>query len=58
MASSRGSREGLFEGLDADGRLLMRTAGALETVEAADVFFTPSCEGAGDEPAARAEFLD
>ena len=41
----------ILVGLDADGRLLMRTAGALETVEAADVFFTPSCEGAGDEPA-------
>ena len=58
VAAPRGSREGIFEGLDADGRLLMRRAGALETVEAADVFLTPSCEGAGDEPAAGAESLD
>ena len=54
VAASRGSREGIFEGLDADGRLLLRAAGALETVEAADIFLTPSRDDAGDDPAARA----
>ncbi|MGD1036700.1 MAG: biotin--[acetyl-CoA-carboxylase] ligase [Roseiarcus sp.] len=58
VAGSRGSREGLFEGLDAEGRLLMRTAGALETIESADIFLMPPSDGAGDDPASRAEILD
>ena len=37
-ASSRtGVREGLFEGLDARGRLLLRDGDAIETIESADV---------------------
>ncbi len=58
VASPRGSREGLFEGLDANGRLLMRTAGGLETIEAADLFLVPPSDGAGDRAAPRAEILD
>jgi BirA family biotin operon repressor/biotin-[acetyl-CoA-carboxylase] ligase len=41
VASARETREGLFEGLDASGRLLLRTASGLEAVEAADLFLTP-----------------
>ena len=58
VAGAQGSREGVFEGLDADGRLLMRTAGALETVEAADIFLAPPADGAGGGPPPRAEILD
>jgi BirA family biotin operon repressor/biotin-[acetyl-CoA-carboxylase] ligase len=52
VAGPRGSHEGIFEGLDADGRLLMRTAGALETVEAADIFLMPKSDGSADGAAA------
>ncbi len=41
VAGARGTREGLFAGLDADGRLLLQTAGAVETIEAADLFLVP-----------------
>ncbi|MBV8472584.1 MAG: biotin--[acetyl-CoA-carboxylase] ligase [Hyphomicrobiales bacterium] len=41
VASARGTREGLFEGLDPSGRLLLRTPSGLEAVEAADLFLTP-----------------
>jgi BirA family biotin operon repressor/biotin-[acetyl-CoA-carboxylase] ligase len=58
VAGAQGSREGVFEGLDADGRLLMRTAGALETIEAADIFLAPPADGAGGGPRPRAEILD
>lgn len=34
-------REGLFEGIDATGRLLMRTERGLESVEAADLWLSP-----------------
>jgi len=46
VAGAHGTCEGTFEGLDADGRLLMRTAGALETIEAADLFLAPPSDGA------------
>jgi BirA family biotin operon repressor/biotin-[acetyl-CoA-carboxylase] ligase len=60
VAGSRGSREGIFEGLDANGRLLMRTAGALEAIESADLFLAPASDGAGDGPAPKSsiESLD
>jgi BirA family biotin operon repressor/biotin-[acetyl-CoA-carboxylase] ligase len=58
VVGPRGSREGIFEGLDANGRLLMRTAGAIETIEAADLFLTPQSADAGDDPAPRAQVLD
>jgi BirA family biotin operon repressor/biotin-[acetyl-CoA-carboxylase] ligase len=54
VEDSRGSREGIFEGVDADGRLLMRAAGVLERIEAADLFLAP----ASDDPAPRAEIFD
>jgi BirA family transcriptional regulator, biotin operon repressor / biotin---[acetyl-CoA-carboxylase] ligase len=41
LATTRGSREGRFEGLDASGRLMMRTEGGLETIEAADLILMP-----------------
>ncbi|HYA72234.1 MAG TPA: hypothetical protein VEF36_03655, partial [Roseiarcus sp.] len=58
VVGPRGSREGLFEGLDENGRLLMRTAGAIETIEAADLFLTPQSAGAGDDRAPHARILD
>jgi BirA family transcriptional regulator, biotin operon repressor / biotin---[acetyl-CoA-carboxylase] ligase len=36
-----GRREGVFEGIDAGGRLLMRSERGLESVEAADLCLTP-----------------
>jgi len=38
VADPRGEREGAFEGLDEGGRLLLRTAAGVETVEAADLY--------------------
>jgi BirA family biotin operon repressor/biotin-[acetyl-CoA-carboxylase] ligase len=35
--TAAGAREGLFEGLDERGRLLLRTRNAIETIEAADI---------------------
>ena len=35
--TAAGAREGLFEGVDARGRLLLRTRNAIETIESADV---------------------
>ena len=35
-------REGIFEGIDATGRLLMRSERGLETIEAADLWLMPS----------------
>ncbi len=58
VAGAQGSREGVFEGLDAAGRLMMRTGGALEIVEAADIFLAPPSRGAGEDPAAPAQILD
>lgn len=37
ISDSHGTREGVFEGLDAGGRLTLRTATGMETVEAADL---------------------
>ena len=36
----------------------MRTADALETIEAGDLFLMPPSDGAGDGPPPRAEILD
>ena len=36
-----GRREGVFEGIDADGRLLMRSERGLESIEAADLSLSP-----------------
>jgi len=58
VAGARGAIEGRLEGLDADGRLLVRTAEGLETIEAADVFFTPSCDRSGAAAAPGGEILD
>jgi BirA family transcriptional regulator, biotin operon repressor / biotin---[acetyl-CoA-carboxylase] ligase len=43
---ARGRREGAFEGLDADGRLLFRGAGGIETIEAADLWISPASDNA------------
>ena len=37
VTTAAGVREGLFEGVDAHGRLLLRTQNAIETVESADI---------------------
>ena len=44
-------REGIFEGLDADGRLLFRGEGGIETIETADLWILPASD---DSPAAGA----
>jgi biotin-(acetyl-CoA carboxylase) ligase len=41
IQNSSGKREGVFEGIDADGRLLMRSNRGLERVEAADLRLSP-----------------
>lgn len=43
---ARGRREGAFEGLDADGRLLFRGEGGPEAIEAADLWISPEANGA------------
>ena len=47
VADPRGAREGAFEGLDEGGRLLLRTSAGVETIEAADLYFTPTTERPG-----------
>jgi BirA family biotin operon repressor/biotin-[acetyl-CoA-carboxylase] ligase len=42
----RGRREGVFEGLDADGRLLFRGEGGTEAIEAADLWISPELDDA------------
>ena len=37
-------REGVFEGIDANGRLLIRSGRGLETVEAADLRILPASD--------------
>jgi BirA family transcriptional regulator, biotin operon repressor / biotin---[acetyl-CoA-carboxylase] ligase len=39
-----GRREGIFEGLDADGRLLFRGEGGIEAVETADLWILPASD--------------
>jgi BirA family biotin operon repressor/biotin-[acetyl-CoA-carboxylase] ligase len=39
VSDPRGAREGLFDGLDAGGRLMLRTPLGVETIEAADLHF-------------------
>lgn len=41
-----GRRDGVFQGLDADGRLLFRGEGGLETIEAGDIFMLAPQRGA------------
>jgi BirA family biotin operon repressor/biotin-[acetyl-CoA-carboxylase] ligase len=41
IESAAGRREGVFEGIDAGGRLLMRSERGLESVEAADLRLSP-----------------
>ena len=45
-------REGVFEGIDAHGRLLMRSERGLETIEAADLRLSPRAGASGPPPAA------
>lgn len=42
---SKGPRAGTFAGVDGDGRLLLSTAGGIESVEAGDVFLTEGSHG-------------
>ncbi len=48
VAGPRGAREGVFEGLDPQGRLLMRVGGGVETIESADLTLIPSSPRPGD----------
>ena len=41
IQNGAGKREGVFEGIDADGRLLMRSERGLDAVEAADLWLLP-----------------
>jgi BirA family transcriptional regulator, biotin operon repressor / biotin---[acetyl-CoA-carboxylase] ligase len=41
IQNGAGKREGVFEGIDAAGRLLMRSERGLESVEAADLWLSP-----------------
>ncbi len=45
IQNSSGKREGVFEGIDAGGRLLMRSNRGLERVEAADLRLSPRSDG-------------
>lgn len=45
IQSATGRREGVFEGLDVDGRLLFRGDHGVETVEAADLWLLPASDG-------------
>jgi BirA family biotin operon repressor/biotin-[acetyl-CoA-carboxylase] ligase len=47
VADPRGARDGAFEGLDEGGRLLLRTAAGIETIEAADLYLAPTAERIG-----------
>ena len=49
--TAAGRREGVFEGIDAGGRLLMRSGRGLESVEAADLTLTPRSDIAPPAPA-------
>ena len=44
VADVRGAREGVFDGLDAGGRLILRTPLGAEAIEAADLFFASPTE--------------
>ncbi len=41
VQNGTGQRKGVFEGIDAAGRLLMRSEGGLDTIEAADLWLLP-----------------
>ena len=41
IQNGAGQREGVFEGIDATGRLLMRSEHGLDTIEAADLWLLP-----------------
>ncbi len=46
IQNGAGRREGVFEGIDAGGRLLMRSKQGLETIEAADLVLSPRLDTA------------
>lgn len=52
IQNGAGRCEGVFDGIDAMGRLLMRSSRGLETIEAADLFLSPRLDAA-DFSAAR-----
>jgi BirA family biotin operon repressor/biotin-[acetyl-CoA-carboxylase] ligase len=45
IENASGRREGTFEGLDPDGRLLFRGKSGIETIEAADLWILPQSDG-------------
>ncbi len=46
VSGREGAREGVFEGLDRDGRLLFGVNGAIETIESADLALISDFSGA------------
>ncbi len=46
VSDPRGAREGVFEGLDAQGRLLLRARGAIDAIESADLTLISSSSAA------------
>lgn len=50
IARTNGAREGLFETLDAQGRLVLRMADGLETIETGDLVFLSTRDGASSSP--------
>ena len=50
VSGPRGGREGVFEGLDPQGRLLLRAGDAIETIELADVTLISSSPRADEIP--------
>ena len=45
IETAGGRREGTFEGLDGEGRLLFRGAGGIEAIETADLWILPTSDG-------------
>ena len=52
IAGAAGDREGVFEGLDASGRLLFRGESGVETIESGDLWLSPAAHGPPQEKAA------
>ena len=50
IQNGAGQREGVFEGIDAGGRLLMRSEHGLETIEAADLVLSPRSDARRRRP--------
>jgi BirA family biotin operon repressor/biotin-[acetyl-CoA-carboxylase] ligase len=52
VSGPRGAREGVFEGIDPQGRLLLRSGDSVELIESADLTLIPSSALPGDSSSA------